>query len=199
MCGGTVSHRVVVVGGGIAGASVAFALARRGAAVTVVDDGRVGAATAASGDRRAVDLRCGGGVLRPVRGRGGVLPDGARGTGRGRDHQDLSPPHRRPRGRHGPGHAGRCRAADPCAGTRGRRDRGRGAPPGQPRRTGAVPTAGTGSARRVRVGRRQGRRAHVVRRAAGRRGQPRRRGGHPATPARTSSPGSARPGSPSRR
>lgn len=41
------SHRVVVVGGGIAGASVAFALARRGVAVTVVDDGRVGTATAA--------------------------------------------------------------------------------------------------------------------------------------------------------
>lgn len=40
--------RVVVVGGGIAGASTAFALARRGAGVTVVDDGRVGSATAAS-------------------------------------------------------------------------------------------------------------------------------------------------------
>ncbi|MEV1174202.1 FAD-dependent oxidoreductase, partial [Nonomuraea sp. NPDC049784] len=29
-------HHVIVVGGGIAGASTAFALARRGAAVTVV-------------------------------------------------------------------------------------------------------------------------------------------------------------------
>jgi len=39
---------VVVVGGGIAGASTAFALARRGVEVAVVDDGRVGSATAAS-------------------------------------------------------------------------------------------------------------------------------------------------------
>lgn len=38
---------VVVVGGGIAGASVAFGLARRGAAVTVVDGGHAGQATAA--------------------------------------------------------------------------------------------------------------------------------------------------------
>ena len=42
------SRRVVVVGGGIAGAGTAFALARRGVGVTVVDDGRVGSATAAS-------------------------------------------------------------------------------------------------------------------------------------------------------
>ncbi len=39
--------RVVVVGGGIAGMSVAFGLARRGAAVTVVDAAHVGQATAA--------------------------------------------------------------------------------------------------------------------------------------------------------
>jgi D-amino-acid dehydrogenase len=38
---------VVVVGAGVAGASVAFAAARRGASVTVVDDGRPGRATAA--------------------------------------------------------------------------------------------------------------------------------------------------------
>jgi len=43
-----VSHRVVVVGGGIAGASTAFALARRGVGVTVVADDRAGTATAAS-------------------------------------------------------------------------------------------------------------------------------------------------------
>jgi D-amino-acid dehydrogenase len=42
-----VPGRVVVVGGGIAGASAAFALARRGVGVTVVDDARTGAATAA--------------------------------------------------------------------------------------------------------------------------------------------------------
>lgn len=42
------SQRVVVVGAGIAGASAAFALARRGVAVTVVDDGRTGTASAAS-------------------------------------------------------------------------------------------------------------------------------------------------------
>jgi D-amino-acid dehydrogenase len=41
-------HRVIVVGGGIAGASTAFGLARRGVAVTIVDDGRPGTATAAS-------------------------------------------------------------------------------------------------------------------------------------------------------
>src|SRR6478735_3057396 len=39
--------RVIVVGGGIAGAGVAFGLARRGAAVTVVDAAHVGQATAA--------------------------------------------------------------------------------------------------------------------------------------------------------
>lgn len=39
---------VVVIGSGIAGASAAFGLARRGAAVTIVDDGRTGQATAAS-------------------------------------------------------------------------------------------------------------------------------------------------------
>src|SRR4051812_6279037 len=39
--------RVVVVGGGIAGMSVAFGLMRRGAAVTVVDAAHVGQATAA--------------------------------------------------------------------------------------------------------------------------------------------------------
>ncbi|MEV0995135.1 FAD-dependent oxidoreductase [Nonomuraea sp. NPDC050202] len=39
---------VIVIGGGIAGASAAFALARRGAAVTVVDSGEAGQATAAS-------------------------------------------------------------------------------------------------------------------------------------------------------
>ncbi|HEY0249301.1 MAG TPA: FAD-dependent oxidoreductase [Gryllotalpicola sp.] len=38
----------VVVGSGIAGASTAFALARRGVSVTVVDDGQFGQATAAS-------------------------------------------------------------------------------------------------------------------------------------------------------
>jgi D-amino-acid dehydrogenase len=42
-----VSHHVIVIGGGIAGASAAFALARRGAAVTVVDSGLAGQATAA--------------------------------------------------------------------------------------------------------------------------------------------------------
>ncbi|MEV0613064.1 FAD-dependent oxidoreductase [Nonomuraea sp. NPDC050404] len=41
-------HRVIVIGSGIAGASAAFALARRGAAVTVVDSGAAGQATAAS-------------------------------------------------------------------------------------------------------------------------------------------------------
>jgi len=41
-------HRTVVVGSGIAGASAAFGLARRGVAVTIVDDGAVGQATAAS-------------------------------------------------------------------------------------------------------------------------------------------------------
>ncbi|MFC4113740.1 NAD(P)/FAD-dependent oxidoreductase [Nonomuraea zeae] len=40
-------HRVIVIGGGIAGASAAFALARRGAAVTVVDSASAGQATAA--------------------------------------------------------------------------------------------------------------------------------------------------------
>jgi D-amino-acid dehydrogenase len=43
-----VSARVVILGSGIAGASAAFALARRGAAVTVVDSARAGQATAAS-------------------------------------------------------------------------------------------------------------------------------------------------------
>ncbi|WP_044495523.1 NAD(P)/FAD-dependent oxidoreductase [Nesterenkonia massiliensis] len=42
------SPRIAVVGAGIAGASVAFALARRGAAVTIIDDGSPGQATAAS-------------------------------------------------------------------------------------------------------------------------------------------------------
>ncbi len=37
----------VVVGGGVAGASVAFGLAIRGAAVTLIDDARTGRATAA--------------------------------------------------------------------------------------------------------------------------------------------------------
>jgi len=37
--------RVVIVGDGVAGAATAFALARRGAAVTVVDAGLVGRAT----------------------------------------------------------------------------------------------------------------------------------------------------------
>ncbi len=41
------ADRIVIVGAGMAGASTAFALARRGVAVTVVDDGRVGQATAA--------------------------------------------------------------------------------------------------------------------------------------------------------
>nr|WP_281249948.1 FAD-dependent oxidoreductase [Nonomuraea jiangxiensis] len=41
-------HHVIVIGGGIAGASAAFALARRGAAVTVVDSALKGQATAAS-------------------------------------------------------------------------------------------------------------------------------------------------------
>ncbi|QFY11478.1 FAD-dependent oxidoreductase [Nonomuraea phyllanthi] len=41
-------HRVIVIGSGIAGAGAAFALARRGAAVTIVDSARVGQATAAS-------------------------------------------------------------------------------------------------------------------------------------------------------
>lgn len=41
-------YRTVVVGSGIAGASAAFGLARRGVAVTIVDDGAVGQATAAS-------------------------------------------------------------------------------------------------------------------------------------------------------
>lgn len=40
-------NNVVVIGGGIAGASVAFGLARRGAHVTLIDDGRAGRATAA--------------------------------------------------------------------------------------------------------------------------------------------------------
>jgi len=39
--------RVVVIGSGIAGASAAFGLARRGAAVTIVDDAATGQATAA--------------------------------------------------------------------------------------------------------------------------------------------------------
>ncbi|UBU10532.1 NAD(P)/FAD-dependent oxidoreductase [Nonomuraea gerenzanensis] len=39
---------VIVIGSGIAGASAAFALSRRGAAVTVVDSGEAGQATAAS-------------------------------------------------------------------------------------------------------------------------------------------------------
>ncbi|MFC5829276.1 NAD(P)/FAD-dependent oxidoreductase [Nonomuraea insulae] len=43
-----VQHRVIVIGSGIAGASAAFALARRGAAVTVVDSGEAGQATGAS-------------------------------------------------------------------------------------------------------------------------------------------------------
>ena len=41
-------HKAVVVGSGIAGASAAFGLARRGVAVTVIDDGAPGQATAAS-------------------------------------------------------------------------------------------------------------------------------------------------------
>ena len=41
------ADRIVIVGAGMAGAATAFALARRGAAVTVVDDGRAGQATAA--------------------------------------------------------------------------------------------------------------------------------------------------------
>ncbi|GAA3539811.1 FAD-dependent oxidoreductase [Nonomuraea rosea] len=41
-------HRVIVIGSGIAGASTAFALARRGAAVTVVDAADAGQATDAS-------------------------------------------------------------------------------------------------------------------------------------------------------
>ncbi|MEO3873440.1 FAD-dependent oxidoreductase [Nonomuraea sp. B12E4] len=41
-------HRVIVIGGGIAGAAAAFALARRGSAVTLVDSAREGQATAAS-------------------------------------------------------------------------------------------------------------------------------------------------------
>lgn len=40
-------HHAVVVGAGIAGASAAFGLARRGVRVTIVDDGAVGQATAA--------------------------------------------------------------------------------------------------------------------------------------------------------
>lgn len=39
---------VIVIGAGIAGASTAFALARRGARVTIIDDGTAGQATAAS-------------------------------------------------------------------------------------------------------------------------------------------------------
>lgn len=42
------SRSVVVIGSGIAGAATFFALARRGAAVTLVDDGATGQATAAS-------------------------------------------------------------------------------------------------------------------------------------------------------
>lgn len=42
------SRSVVVIGSGIAGAATCFALARRGAAVTLVDDGAPGQATAAS-------------------------------------------------------------------------------------------------------------------------------------------------------
>lgn len=42
------SRSVVVIGSGIAGAATFFALARRGAAITLVDDGAVGQATAAS-------------------------------------------------------------------------------------------------------------------------------------------------------
>ncbi|TDN44295.1 D-amino-acid dehydrogenase [Curtobacterium flaccumfaciens] len=42
------SRSVVVIGSGIAGAATFFALARRGAEVTVVDDGATGQATAAS-------------------------------------------------------------------------------------------------------------------------------------------------------
>ncbi|WP_326821925.1 NAD(P)/FAD-dependent oxidoreductase [Streptosporangium sp. NBC_01756] len=41
-------HRVIVIGSGIAGASTAFALARRGAAVTIVDSADTGQATDAS-------------------------------------------------------------------------------------------------------------------------------------------------------
>ncbi|WP_208321464.1 NAD(P)/FAD-dependent oxidoreductase [Microbacterium hydrocarbonoxydans] len=41
-------QRVIVIGAGIAGAAVFFALARRGADVTLVDDGAAGQATAAS-------------------------------------------------------------------------------------------------------------------------------------------------------
>lgn len=41
-------QRVIVIGAGIAGASTFFALARRGAAVTLLDDGATGQATAAS-------------------------------------------------------------------------------------------------------------------------------------------------------
>ncbi|SDT16579.1 NAD(P)/FAD-dependent oxidoreductase [Microlunatus soli] len=40
--------QVIVIGAGIAGASTAFALARRGIAVTIIDDGAAGQATAAS-------------------------------------------------------------------------------------------------------------------------------------------------------
>src|SRR5215204_1280405 len=61
--GGIVSGRVVVVGGGIAGASTAFALARRGVGVTVVDDGRVGSATAASAGIVAPWVSAAGGVF----------------------------------------------------------------------------------------------------------------------------------------
>ena len=43
----TVAEDVIVIGGGVVGASAAYALARRGARVTLVDRGDAGQATAA--------------------------------------------------------------------------------------------------------------------------------------------------------
>lgn len=67
------SDRVVVVGGGIAGAGVAFGLARRGVAVTVVDDGRAGTATAASAGIVAPWVSSAGGVFYELYAAGGAF------------------------------------------------------------------------------------------------------------------------------
>ncbi|MFD1719453.1 NAD(P)/FAD-dependent oxidoreductase [Georgenia deserti] len=96
------SSSAVVIGAGVAGASVAFALARRGVAVTVVDDGAAGQATAAgagivapwlsSSTGRFYDLYAAGGAFYPrlldLLGEAGVTPPDYRRTGSLAVHHD---------------------------------------------------------------------------------------------------------------
>src|SRR5690606_34058570 len=96
------SSSAVVIGAGVAGASVAFALARRGVAVTVVDDGAAGQATVAgagivapwlsSSTGRFYDLYAAGGAFYPrlldLLGEAGVTPPDYRRTGSLAVHHD---------------------------------------------------------------------------------------------------------------